>query len=243
MTDSAQTDLEQPEPPAGQRAPSRYWKSWRKIAVSYGLIMAVVIGALGIIFVFTHRDLVASRYRGYAEQMVEALGLSLADRQRVMTRVDKVLELYREEELTGEQTQKLMEEFKASALPRVVALLAIDVRMLPASTLGEAQQEVARRDVRRLIRGVVERKIEAEQLEPVFRDMSRQWDGALAQPPAEGDKKTLEFDRPLSDERLQSLLATVAEVLESHGVSDENSAGDVAGEVERVAAVVFGPDF
>jgi hypothetical protein len=230
--------------PPNEKPPSRFWKSWRKIAVTYGVIMAVIVGGLGVVFVLTHRDLVASRYRGYAEQMVKALDLSLPDQQRVMTRVDRVLDLYREETLTDEQSEKLVEEFNASALPKIVAILAIDVRMLPSSTLDKDLQEQARRNVRRLIRGVVERKIGVTELEPVFRDMTRRRDDTAPPPEqSENETTTLAFDRSLPDEDLEALLKTVAGVLESHEISGDDSAGDIAGEVDRVAAVVFGPDF
>lgn len=201
-----------------EAAPRR--RSWRKLYMRYGLFLLVVILGLYLYNVMTFRDTVAENFRQFTAEAASALDLPEGQRARVLAAVDRLLQRYREDQLSEKQDERIKTGLEA-ARP-VIDLVALSLRTVASSGLPEDVKNGARESVRRLVRGLIEGKISPADLDPVM--------GPL--PHREDMPQAVDFRKPIGDEDLRKVVAAMDAVLEANEVSPADSAGDVAGVVE-----------
>lgn len=230
-------------------------RPWRKFAVLYGALMVSTVATLGAVFLTQHEAMTADRYRWYARQMVEGLDLDPSESEPILKQVDRVLERYQSQTLDDSESEALLEAFNVSRLPKIVTLLSIGVRMVPASDLSPDEARDAGRDVRRLIRGLLDGQISEADLGPILTALSPpRWrrddpgdglskDGVgVGSDGASGESRTLDFERILPEEELRAVLTRISDLLTQRGISELDSPGDVASEVERVVSTAVSDD-
>lgn len=205
------------------------------IAIGCGAVVVLLILSASVVY-FTWRRTAASIVRASVVQMLEQSSLPPGEGERVLETVDRVLDQFVEGDLTREQLEKLGVAFKANPLSRVFVILSLKAKYVDAAGLDEERKKRADRNIERLLRSVMEKRVTDRELRELTRHLPRK---GGAPPPDENDDVTLEalfekidVEKELEPAKLQELLDAVGQLVEE--IPDEEYTVQVAEELERI---------
>ncbi len=205
---------------------SRFANSWKTWTAGYLLFLIVALGILGTVYVLTWRDSVADKYSRFTEQALEYLDLNAEARVEIVEIAAGVLEEFRAETLDDEGLQRLLISLQKSPLASVLVFVPILESHVKVSGFSADEKKTAERDVRRLCRGLLDESVDPDADLPAV---------LKAVPRVADDPDRMNFEIPMTDETLRALFAGLSGLLKEKRVSEDDDAGDVLGEVQRIA--------
>ena len=163
-------------------------------------IMALLCG--GVIWWGYHYipGMLAGKVRDAMVQAVNESELAPADKQEVVTQINRVVDKYRAGEIDGEQLMRVMEELGQSPVMAVVMLYAAEEKYIKPSGLSDEEKQAALLTLQRVLRGVVEKKIDPDELQASLN---------MIMEPNQGDQKKLK--EKLTDDELKAFLAAMTQ--------------------------------
>lgn len=177
-------------------------------------LVLMLLLAGGIWLIYASRDKIKAFVSDTArEAIVSGIRESELDeeeKQAVIAQVDRVADLYKSGEITTEQLGRIMEELAQSPLMGAIVVVSIESQYLHPSGLSEEEKQQGRRTMQRVFRGVLEEKIEQEEL-----------DDALKLIADRRDDRSIDFKASVEDDELREFLRLLQERAEAAGIPDE----------------------
>ena len=159
--------------------------------------------------------------RSTLTQFVENSELKPEDKRAVIAQIDRVAAKYKRGEITLEQVTQIGEEIMQGPLMVLLMALAAEEQYLNASGLSAEEKAAAKRTVQRVGRGVVEKKITEEELDPLLDHVS-----------TKGANGQRAFAEKLTDEQLRQFLTEAKALVDAKGIPDEPYQVDVGAQLK-----------
>ncbi len=176
------------------------------------VLMLVLAG--GIWLIYASRDKIKAFVSDTArEAIVSGIRESELDeeeKQAVIDQVDRVADLYKSGEITTEQLGRIMEELAQSPLMGAIVVISIESQYLHPSGLSDEEKQQGQRTMQRVYRGVLEEKIQQEEL-----------DDALEYVADRRDDRSIEWKAAVKDDELREFLRLLQERADAAGIPDE----------------------
>jgi hypothetical protein len=219
------TNVGQPGSPAEPKKSSGCLKGCLIVAV----ILVVLAIIVGIVVALNWRSWAASGTAAVINQGIDQSSLPAQEKAEVKAEVNRAVEAFREGKMSFEQLGQLMLELSESPLMTMIVVYGIDQQHLNRSGLSEDEKTAGRRSVRRLVRGVVDKKIPEASLDNVLQHIAnRQPNGQW------------QLRQQVSDQDLRAFLAAAKAEADTAQIPEEPEDIDVSAEVKRVIDSVLG---
>ncbi len=194
--------------------------------------LVVLILSLGLAYwAYRNMDLLASRMSvAAAKTIVNETPLSPEDKAHVIGRIEEIGDRYAKGEIQtedlGNALEALMEDERV-----VTAGVAkfVTEQILANAPIDETLREELDLVTQRLARGVIEHKIQPEELKPIFEQLCNE------------TEEGFEIRSDLTKETCQSVLEQGKELADSADIPNEPYAIDIVREIDRVLDEVLEP--
>lgn len=154
---------------------------------------------------------------------IEGSELSKDDKQQVIAEVDRVVEAYKEGKLDETDVQNILKELETSPLIPLFVCYGVEKQYLDKSGLTDAEKADARKQLQRLIRGGMDKKISQSDIESLMQP--------LQQTGPNGEKQ---MKPVLTDAEIKTFIAGVKKLADDAMVPDEEFKVDIGDEVKRI---------
>lgn len=182
---------------------------------AFGCLAVVVLGLVGLYFLYAYRaKIAAGMMSAAADRMIASSGLPEEERTAVRAEVERVLVELREGNLSQEEMVAMFESVQESPLPFIVVLYGLQAGHIAASGLSAQEKAEAERTIQRLLRGASEETLGSGELQEI-----------LEAAPEEG--------QDLTDQQVRDLLAVCKQIADDAQIPDTTFEIDVVGEVRR----------
>jgi hypothetical protein len=160
------------------------------------ILMLLVVG--GIWLIYASKDKIKTFVSDTARETIvsgiQESELDEEEKQAVIDQVDRVVDLYKSGKITNEQLGRIMEELAQSPLMGSLVVVSIDSQYIHPSGLSDEEKQQARRTMQRVYRGVLEEKIQQEELEDALEYvMDRREDNSMNWKASVDDDQLREF--------------------------------------------------
>jgi hypothetical protein len=136
--------------------------------------------------------------------------LNEEEKDAIIAQVDRVVEQYKTGEITTEQLGRVMGELSQSPLMGVIMIYSIEAKYIQPSGLTDEEKQQSRRTMQRVLRAVLEEKVQQEELEDALDYvMDRRADGSR------------DFKDSVSDGDLRAFLAKLKDHADGAEIPDE----------------------
>lgn len=189
-----------------------------------GLLLLVVFGALATWLFFNGRAVFSDFARDAMVGMVRDSGLPEAEQAELVTEIDRLQEHFEAGRISLEQMGRMVEAIANSPLGGAFAIVAIEANYVAPSGLSEEEKVQARRTLERIVRGLVDEKIDDEALDHALEPVSIEQAG-------DGGRR---FKGTITDEELRTVLARGAQAADEAGIPDEPLAVNLGAELRRI---------
>ena len=193
------------------------------------VLMIVVVGA-GSWFAFTKGPALIARFarQGIAEAMQET-DLPEDQQKRILEQVDRVVNAVIDGRVTMDDFQATVQQVSESPLVGLIAVAALEAKYLNDSGLSDEEKAEATLTIRRVMRGVMDEKIQPEQLESAMEVIAER----------QGDNEWRLRNR-VTDDELRDFLAQCKAVADEAGVEVDPAPVDLADEVRKLVDQLLG---
>ena len=197
------------------------------------LIVGVILLILAAVAVFY----VMNNWRGWAADLgsqvvdlvIDESDLPEQEKVEIKEQVSRVVEAFRSGELSGEKLGVVMEEIVESPLFPSIAVAGIERRFFDSSGLTDEEKEAGRVEVKRFVRGMIDKKIPEAAFEEVM--------------PKIADKKPndqWELKNSVSDEELRDLIQLMKDKADAAEIPAEVDEVDPSDEMKRIIDAALG---
>jgi hypothetical protein len=153
---------------------------------------------------------------------VEQSDLESNEKRAIIAQVDRVVDQYQAGEISTEDLGRIMEELAESPLMGAILIRSVELHYVEPSGLDDAEKEQARRTLQRVLRGLYEKQLTTEELEPAMDHISYR--------DAQGNRQ---LKQQISDEELRRFLAACRERVEAAEIPDEPYEVQISQELKR----------
>lgn len=154
---------------------------------------------------------------------IKASQMREADKTAVIAEIDRVADGFKSDKITSDELGEIMEALMESPLISLLIITEFQNQQLERSGLSQEEKEAARLTLQRVTRGVAERKITNQDLEPAMMQVTQA-------SPDDGDMS----EPPMTDEEWRQYLASLESLAESKSVEAGEFQLDVAKELRRI---------
>lgn len=192
------------------------------------IIFAVVI-SVGSYFLYTRGPaLVAEIARTSINEALEQVDeLPEEERKLIQKQVDRVADAFKNGDITVEEFGNAVEKIAQSPVIGSVALLVLESQYIDESGLSDEEKEQASRTVQRIWRGVIEEKIDPDQLKPIFEIISDKTKES-------NNEYEWSFKETLTDEELRSFLDELKTLADEAEIPDEDFEFSIGEEIKQI---------
>ena len=191
------------------------------------LIVGVIMLILGVIAIFW----VMSRWKGWVANIgSEAIGGMIdesdwpdQEKVEVKEQVQRVADAFREGDISGDQLGVIIEEILESPLMTTMVVAAVEKKYVAGSGLTDEEKETGRADMRRFVRGMLNKDITEDDLDEAM--------SHIADKGADGEWKMKES---VTDDELRKLFQLVKEKADAAEVPAEVEEIDPSDEMRRI---------
>ncbi len=218
-------------PPQFQKAPRSKGMGCLIGCLGTLLVMVLVCGGVAWWGYTYGPGMLAGQFRDAMVQVVNESELSPEDKQEVIKQINRVVDKYRSGEINGEQLVKVLQELGESPVMAVVMLYAVEEKYIKPSGLSAEEKEAARLTLQRVLRGVVEKKINPDSLQSAI-DMVME--------PGGGEQKKIK--EQLTDDELKAFLAELKKHADEAEIPEEPYEVRIGQEVKDAVDRALGPE-
>jgi hypothetical protein len=204
---------------------------WALLFGGLGGIVAVALccGIGGYYFVKNAKSMAVDFGRSVAVKMIEDSELSEEDQQEVIAQVDRVVAAYKAGEIDEKDLERILTEIQNSPLIPLAVVYGVEKQYLDKSGLTDEEKADARKQLQRLVRGVMEKKIAESQADALM--------APLQQTGPNGEKQ---MKPVLTDEEIKTFVAGAKKLADDAEIPDEDFRVDIGEEVKRIVDVGLG---
>lgn len=225
---SGPPDVGHPHPPADAVPAELVPPRQRSIATTclvgclVALLVLMLLVAVGIWLAYVNRDkikafvsettrkVVSETAREVIVAGIQGSELEEEEKQAVIAQVDRVVDLYKSGEITTEELGQIMETLAQSPVMGALVVISIESQHLHPSGLSDQEKQQARRTMQRVYRGVLEERIQQEEL-----------DDALAYVADRREDGSIDWKASVEDDQLREFLGLLKERADEAGIPDE----------------------
>ncbi len=154
--------------------------------------------------------------------VVEQSDLPPDQKRRIVVQIDRLVGEYKAGRVNFQQLQQVAEEFSESPLFGLLMVLAASEKYIEPSGLSADEKNDARIAMQRVARGVYEKLITPDKIEPLLDFVSRK--------DSQGNRQ---FETTVSDENLKNMIAECRRLADDAKVPEGAFEIDAAAEVEK----------
>ncbi|WP_254507199.1 hypothetical protein [Anatilimnocola floriformis] len=194
------------------------------IAGLIGLLLLIVACVGGAYYVTTQaKQLVVSGVRFVVVQGIEQSELTAEDKKQVIAEVDRLVDAYRKGEINEKDAENILNELQESPLIPLFVCFGIEKQYLDKSGLSAEEKADARKQLQRLVRGGMDKKIDQEDLDELLAPLQQ-----------DGPKGEKQIKPTLTDEEIKTFIAGAKELADEAEVPDEEFKIDIGDEVKKI---------
>ncbi len=190
------------------------------------LLMCVVGGLLcagTVWYVYSNAKRIASNLaRDAIVGTVEQSDLDQEEKQAIIAQVDRVVDQYQAGEISTEDLGRIMEELAESPLMGAILIRSVELKYIEPSGLGESEKEDARLTLQRVLRGLYEKQLTTDDLEPAMDHVSYR--------DSQGNRQ---LKNRISDDELRDFLTACQEQADAAEIPDEPYEVQISQEIQR----------
>ncbi len=134
-----------------------------------GLVVAALCCGIGGYFAVKNaKNWAVDLARNFAVEAIKESDLTEEDQQQVIEQVDRVVAAYKAGEIDEEKLKKILTEVQTSPLLPLAVVYGMEKQYLDKSGLTDEEKADARKQLQRMIRGVMEKKIAESQVDALM---------------------------------------------------------------------------
>lgn len=195
-----------------------------------GIVIAALCCGIGGYYAVTNaKSLMADGLRSIAVNLIEDSELTEEDQQEVIAQVDRVVAAYKKGEIDEKDLEKILKEIQTSPLIPLAVVYGVEKQYLDKSGLTAEEKTDARKQLQRLIRGGIEKKIPESDVEALL--------APLQQTGPQGEKQ---MKPTLTDEEIKTFVAGAKKLADDAMIPDEEYKVDIGEEVKRIVDAGLG---
>lgn len=190
------------------------------LCLIFGIVMAVLVYRFGKQFA---TDIAVTALNA----VVEDSELPGAEKQEIKTEVQKVASDFKEGKLSTQQVMEIFRGVMQGSIGPYIMCRSLEAAYLDKSGLSADEKTVAKRTLNRMMRGVAEHKISAEQLQTLSGDIT-----------VEGPEGSRKLKQSLTDDELRTFLEKCKKLADEKQIPDDEFKVEIAKELRRVIEAV-----
>jgi hypothetical protein len=129
-------------------------------------IVSVLLCAGTAWYAFSHAKRIASDFaRQMIVNVVQESDLEAEEKEAIIAQVNRVVEQYQSGKITTEDLGRIMEELAESPLMGAILIKSVEAKYIDPSGLGEEEKVDARVTLQRVLRGLYEEQLDADDLQ------------------------------------------------------------------------------
>lgn len=209
------------------------------------LILAILLVAVGAVVIRANwRDWTATGISSIMADGIRDTPLSNEDKAALIARVDLITEEFRNEALSLEDLERIGQAFVESPILPVAVVEGVQSAYIRPSALTDEEKASARRLNERLARGLFEKRITPEELEPVLRPLSPD-DGPVVRVDESGGfssgvRLRIKPPEQVTADELRAFMANAESLLTQKAIPDEPFEIDFVEEFDRAVEAAIG---
>lgn len=194
------------------------------IAGIVGLIVMIVL-CLGSVYFVTYqtKQLVVSTVRMAIVTGINGSDLTAEDKQQVIVEVDRLVDAYKKGKIDGKDVERIFKELETSPLIPLFVCYGIEKQYLDKSGLTDEEKADARKQLQRLVRGGMDKKIAQSDIEALLKPLQQV-----------GPNGQQQMKPTLTDAEIKTFIAGAKQLADDAEVPDEEFKIDIGDEVKRI---------
>lgn len=200
-------------------------------SVAFGIFL--LIGAIGIYIVFANIKTIGAELVGAAlTAAINESPLPAEQKGRLVARINQIKDDFKSDKISGQQMEALLQALTQSpVLPAGAAIFAEEMYLKP-SGLSDAEKQVGRRSIQRVVRGAIDKSISEATLDQVMAPLSE---------PDTSNRGNTKLKQKVSDAELRDFLQRAKTAADDARVPDEDFNVNLADEFDKVIDSVLKP--
>lgn len=188
-----------------------------------GLITLLVCGGGALYIYWNAKSFATNAATGVLKSAIEQSDMRPEDKKATIAEIERVAEGFKQGKISGDELGKILTEFGKSPLMAAMMLYGLQEQYLNQSQLSDEEKAAARLTFQRIARGVAEKKLKNEDLEPAVQLISEDV-------PNQGRR----MKQKITDEELRAVLKKLDEIAAAKEVPEGEFQLDVAKELRRI---------
>jgi hypothetical protein len=193
--------------------------------------MSCAMGCLVVVLLLGVASFFAARYafsrlpdwsRAAIVSSIDGSDLPPAQKQRIVAQVDRVVDEYKAGRASLEQVQQVLQELTESPLFSLAIAYAATEKYIEPSGFAEDEKRDAKIAVQRVARGIFEKQIPPEKLDPALDYISKK-----------DEKGNRQFAHKVTDQELRAMVAECRRIADDAKIPDGPFEIDAAAEIEK----------
>jgi hypothetical protein len=193
------------------------------IAGVIGLVLLLLCAGAAYYVVANAKNIAVNGVRYVAVEVIKDSELSEEDKTQVIGQIDRVVVAYKKGEINEKDLENIVNEISTSPIIPLAVVYGVEKQYLDKSGLTMEEKADARKQLQRLVRGGMEKKISQEKVEALLQP--------LQQTGPNGEK---EMKQTLTDQEIKTFVAGAKKLADEAMVPDEEFKVDIGDEVKRI---------
>lgn len=221
-------EIESSEDYGAYDQPSRSPGCFKGCLIGLGVLLVLLLLG-GIVVSLKWRGWVSSMALSVMRQALEASSLPQAEKLEVAAELTRVVDAFRQKQLSAEQFQQIITALVESPLMDLFVVSVVEEQYLKKSDLPPEEIEAGRNTLRRFVNGVIHKKIKQEGVDNVLEHVAdRQPNGEWV------------FRHDVASEDLRAMLADAKAEADKAEIPQHVEPIDPSDEVKRIVDDVLG---
>ena len=188
------------------------------------VVVAVLVCGIGGYYVYKNaKSFAVDIARNIAVKVIEDSELTAEDKQEVIQQVDRVVVAYKEGKIDEKDLEKILTEIQNSPLQPLAVVYFVEQQYLDKSGLTAEEKADAKKQLQRLVRGGIEKKIAEKDVEALLAPLQKT-----------GPNGEKQMKDTLTDEEIKTFVAGAKKLADDAKIPDEEFQVDIGEEVRRI---------
>ena len=188
-------------------------------------LLVLVVGCIGGVYYVTYqaKQLMVTGVRFVVVQGIEQSELTAEDKKQVIAEVDRLVDAYKQGKINEKDAENILTELQESPLIPLFVCFGIEKQYLDKSGLTDEEKADARKQLQRLVRGGMDKKIDESDIQALLAPLQQN-----------GPNGQQQMKPTLTDEEIKTFIAGAKELADEAEIPDEAFAIDIGDEVKRI---------
>ena len=189
------------------------------------LVLSVALCGFGVWWVKNNAGkLMASGVRAFIVSIIDESQLDAEEKKEVTAQIDRVVNAYKADKISGEEVQQLFKELEDSPIIALIQIWGIEQMYLTPSGLSAEEKQAGKRTVERVFRGIIEKKLTQQEFQDAMPQSMR--DRTDSEKGGEANAKP-------TDAEVKEFLANLKKKADEAEIPDEEYKIDISDELKK----------